>query len=73
MADALLPTIAIGVTYKAIRWTVSLVLEEVTLKSWTGMAGALSDYSHSASPTRPYDGRVSSRIGGSYPKIVTGD
>ena len=28
---------AIGVTYKAIRWMVSLVLEEVTLKSWRGI------------------------------------
>ena len=27
-------TIAIGVTYKAIRWMVNLVLEEVILKSW---------------------------------------
>ena len=29
-------TIAIGVTYKAIRWTVSLVSEEVILKTWRG-------------------------------------
>ena len=30
-------TMAIGVTYKAIRLMVSLVLEEVTLKSWRGI------------------------------------
>ena len=67
-------TIAIDVTYKAIRWMVSLVLVSLVsyLKIVTGMAGALSDYSrrrHLQGHTM--DGQ--SRIGGSYLKIVTGD
>ncbi len=69
-------TIAIGVTYKAIRWTVifdkEVVVPQHVMVRVIGMADALSDYSHRRHlQSHTMDGQ--SRIGGSYLKIVAGD